>query len=283
MNLKFLKWTAVIIILGCVLIFTAAKLFPGEIYLMETYLLDFSKKSIPAPTDEILTEETNAKKLLESGAVLSDSLMLVNKDYPLPENYSPEITEYKGVDMNSFTVKGYIELKKAVYNEFGTNLYIMSSFRTPEEQSEIIDSGNEYAADIYSSEHLTGLALDVYVKYHAGMGFIDSEEGQFVNSFCQNYGFIIRYPYYGEKSTGIPYEPWHIRYVGLPHSKIIAENKLTLEEYVLSLVPSKIYVYNEYFILRQNPDEDFCIPKGSCDIEISPDNTGFYIICGKYK
>ena len=173
--------------------------------------------------------------------------------------------------------------KEEIYNEFGTNLYIMSSFRTPKEQSEIIDSGNEYAADIYSSEHLTGLALDVYVKYHAGMGFIDSDEGQFVNSFCQNYGFIIRYPYYGEKATGIPYEPWHIRYVGLPHSKIIAENKLTLEEYVLSLVPGKIYVYNEYFILRQNPDEDFCIPKGSYDIEISPDNTGFYIISGKYK
>ena len=281
--MKFLKWSTVIIILGSVLILTAAKLFPGEIYLMETYLLDFSDKSIPAPTDEILTKETNAKKLLETGAVLSDSLMLVNKDYPLPEDYSPEITEYKGVVMNPFTAKGYIGLKEAIYNEFGTNLYIMSSFRTPEEQSAIIDSGNEYAADIYSSEHLTGLALDVYVKYHAGMGFIDSDEGQFVNNFCQNYGFIIRDPYYVEKATGIPYEPWHIRYVGLPHSKIIAENKLTLEEYILSLVPGKIYVYNEYFILRQNPDEDFCIPKGSYDIEISPDNTGFYIISGKYK
>lgn len=281
--MKFLKWSTVIIILGSVLILTAAKLFPGEIYLMETYLLDFSDKSIPAPTDEILTEETNAKKLLETGAVLSDSLMLVNKDYPLPEDYSPEITEYKGVVMNPFTAKGYIGLKEAIYNEFGTNLYIMSSFRTPEEQSAIIDSGNEYAADIYSSEHLTGLALDVYVKYHAGMGFIDSDEGQFVNNFCQNYGFIIRYPYYGEKATGIPYEPWHIRYVGFPHSEIITENRLTLEEYVLSLIPGKIYVYNEYFILRQNPDEDFCIPKGSYDIEISPDNTGFYIISGKYK
>ena len=281
--MKFLKWSTVIIILGSVLILTAAKLFPGEIYLMETYLLDFSDKSIPAPTDEILTEETNAKKLLESGAVLSDSLMLVNNDYPLPENYSPEITEYKGVVMNPFTAKGYIGLKEAIYNEFGTNLYIMSSFRTPEEQSAIIDSGNEYAADIYSSEHLTGLALDVYVKYHAGMGFIDSDEGQFVNNFCQNYGFIIRYPYYGEKATGIPYEPWHIRYVGFPHSEIITENRLTLEEYVLSLIPGKIYVYNEYFILRQNLNEDLCIPKGSYDIEISPDNTGFYIISGKYK
>ena len=250
---------------------------------METYLLDFSDKSIPAPTDEILTKETNAKKLLESGAVLSDSLMLVNNNYPLSENYSPEITEYKGVVMNPFTSKGYIGLKEAIYNEFGTNLYIMSSFRTPEEQSAIIDSGNEYAADIYSSEHLTGLALDVYVKYHAGMGFIDSDEGQFVNNFCQNYGFIIRYPYYGEKATGIPYEPWHIRYVGFPHSEIITENRLTLEEYVLSLIPGKIYVYNEYFILRQNLNEDLCIPKGSYDIEISPDNTGFYIICGKYK
>ncbi len=32
--------------------------------------------------------------------------------------------------------------------------------------------------------------------------------------------------------TGIQYEPWHIRYVGLPHSAIMKEKNFVLEEYM---------------------------------------------------
>ena len=44
--------------------------------------------------------------------------------------------------------------------------------------------------------------------------------------------------YYLEKQrgktdiTGISYEPWHFRYVGLPHSAIMYEHDLVLEEYI---------------------------------------------------
>ena len=31
--------------------------------------------------------------------------------------------------------------------------------------------------------------------------------------------------------TGIGAEPWHFRYVGLPHSVIMTEQKIVLEEY----------------------------------------------------
>ena len=36
-----------------------------------------------------------------------------------------------------------------------------------------------------------------------------------------------------EHITGIAYEPWHYRYVGLPHSERISAGGLTLEEYLL--------------------------------------------------
>lgn len=39
--------------------------------------------------------------------------------------------------------------------------------------------------------------------------------------------------------TGIQYEPWHIRYVGLPHSAIMHKKKLTLEEYLDFLKENK--------------------------------------------
>ncbi len=38
---------------------------------------------------------------------------------------------------------------------------------------------------------------------------------------CLKYGFILRYPEDKTELTGIQYEPWHIRYVGLPHSAIM--------------------------------------------------------------
>ncbi len=281
--MKFLKWLAVILLSLGVLIFAAFKFFPGEMFLLRSYLPDFSKKTFITSSDEIPTEETTFGELMENGAVVNDSLMLVNDEHPLPENYYPEITGYNGVSMNPLAEKGYVDLKNDVKKKFGKNLYIMSAFRTPDEQKEIIESGNEYAANVYSSEHLTGLALDVYVKYYAGAGFVDSEEGQYVNEFCHNYGFIIRYPHYGEEKTGIPYEPWHIRYIGLPHSKIIMDNNLTLEEYIESFVPGAVYYYHHYFITRQDPEKSFSVPKNSYNIEISPDNTGFYIVTGKYK
>ena len=263
--------------------FIAEKFFPAEIYIAKSLLTDISENSFPYSKNESNKANCDLTLLAENGSVLNDSLLLINENHPLPENYYPEITGYNGVSMNPLAEKGYIELKTDVKNKFGKNLYIMSAFRTPDEQKEIIESGNEYAANVYSSEHLTGLALDVYVKYYAGAGFIDSEEGQYVNEFCHNYGFIIRYPHYGEEITGIPYEPWHIRYVGLPHSKVIMDNNLTLEEYIESFVPGAVYYYHHYFIIKQDPEKSFFIPKNSYNIEISPDNTGFYIVTGKYK
>ena len=281
--MKFLKWFALILLSLCVMIFAAFKFFPGEMFLLRSYLPDFSAKSFITSSNDIPTEETTFDELMENGAIVNDSLMLVNDEHPFPENYYPEITGYNGVSINPLAEKGYVDLKNDVKKKFGKNLYIMSAFRTPDEQKEIIESGNEYAANVYSSEHLTGLALDVYIKYYAGAGFIDSEEGQYVNEFCHNYGFIIRYPHYGEEITGIPYEPWHIRYVGLPHSKVIMDNNLTLEEYIESFVPGVVYYYYHYFITRQDPEKSFSVPKNSYNIEISPDNTGFYIVTGKYK
>jgi len=260
--------------------FIAEKFFPAETYIAKSFLIDFSENSFPSPEKENFEEGSDLAELLENGAVLNDSLLLINEDHPFPEDYSPELIDLGGVFVNSCAVNAYKNISEDIKEKFDNSLYVMSAFRTRDEQIEILESENEYAASVNSSEHLSGLALDVYVKYHAGMGFLDSEEGQFVNSFCQDYGFIIRYPYYGEEITGIPFEPWHLRYVGLPHSKIIAENNLTLEEYIGSFIPGEIYYYNDYFILKQKPEEIF-IPEGFSEIIISPDNTGYYFITGK--
>ena len=46
------------------------------------------------------------------------------------------------------------------------------------------------------------------------------------------YGFILRYPEDKKDITGVPYEPWHYRYVGPDAARQISQLGLTLEEYI---------------------------------------------------
>ena len=54
-------------------------------------------------------------------------------------------------------------------------------------------------------------------------------------SHCQEYGFILRYPSGKTELTGVSYEPWHYRYVGVEAAGEIMEQGLCLEEYLEGL------------------------------------------------
>ena len=62
--------------------------------------------------------------------------------------------------------------------------------------------------------------------------FEKSNEFNWMKDNAHLYGFILRYPKGKEKITGFKYEPWHYRYVGVKHAKMIYEGNLTLEEYL---------------------------------------------------
>ena len=60
----------------------------------------------------------------------------------------------------------------------------------------------------------------------------EAPEGKWMEKNAWKYGFILRYPADKTDITGIQYEPWHIRYIGLPHSVIMEEKHFVLEEYL---------------------------------------------------
>ena len=183
--------------------------------------------------------------------------------------------------MNSCIIDSYAELSKAVSDNVGDKLYVMSSYRSYEDQQRVYDEeGPEIAALPGTSEHQTGLALDVYVSEFAGAGFIQSDAGIFVNDHCYDYGFIIRYPYGGEDITGFEYEPWHIRYVGLPHSKLIEESGCLFEDYADLFEVGEYSEYEGYLIGRM-PKDEIRIPKDAKDVVISEDGLGFVFVTVK--
>jgi D-alanyl-D-alanine carboxypeptidase len=84
------------------------------------------------------------------------------------------------------------------------------------------------------SEHTTGLALDILAEDYrsADDGYTDTAQGKWLAENAYRFGFILRYPKGKENITGVIYEPWHYRYVGVNAAKEMYESGQCLEEYL---------------------------------------------------
>lgn len=129
-------------------------------------------------------------------------------------------------------------------SEAGLPVYLSSGYRSYSEQSvnynnKVNQVGADAAARIVAppgtSEHQTGLCCDITDIYRNPkdpdvLRYTDTFN--WLNEHCAEYGFILRYPEDKQEITGIMYEPWHFRYVGLEAASYIKENDLCLEEFV---------------------------------------------------
>ena len=85
-----------------------------------------------------------------------------------------------------------------------------------------------------TSEHQTGLACDITDVYHEfkDRTLAETDTYQYMSKHCQEFGFVVRYPEDKEEVTGVMYEPWHYRYVGVEAATYMMENGICLEEFV---------------------------------------------------
>ena len=100
------------------------------------------------------------------------------------------------------------------------------------------DHGEAYARQRVAkpgySEHQTGLALDLTLYDDQGDMVRDDDVDAYgkLLPHLYKFGFILRYPAGKESVTGYPFEPWHIRYVGIDAAREMYDAGWTLEEYV---------------------------------------------------
>ncbi len=186
--------------------------------------------------------------------IYQGDLLLVNSQYPVhPMGVTPDVVN---LFQNKELVQGYglldntIQLSRRVVQQFkvmidkaardGVRHFLISSgYRGDEDQNRLYEEmGADYALPAGYSEHNVGLSLDIG---STKMAMNQADEGQWLQKHASTYGFILRYPKNKSAITGIQYEPWHYRYVGLPHSVIMQEKNFTLEQYLDFLKEQKTY------------------------------------------
>lgn len=239
-------------------------------------------KLSPADKNSLNLKTVSVEGLDSAGYTIDQSMILVNRRHTLGERFTPELKDYSGgaMKINVCADKAFAKLSNTVLQKFGEDLLVVSSYRTAEEQAQVeSEEGSSTAMPAGSSEHQTGLAVDFCLNGYAGKSVLKTQAGRYINESCGEYGFIIRYPAGKSSVTGIDYEPWHLRYVGLPHSKIISDAHITLEEYFDMLEYGEFYSYENYMISHQKGDS-LKIPEGE-KVTISEDNCGGYLICVK--
>jgi len=199
-----------------------------------------------------------------------DLLTVVNKNYALPSSFeepklvtlSDEVTNREGGDYKvdarmEGALTSFLEDARAL----GYNAILWSSYRTYEYQNKLYEraianymqehtgasradaiAGVTDVAPPGTSEHCTGLAVDIYTwaahsKYdkHLDTRFASEPFAEWMKENAHKYGFILRYPEDKVEITGITFEPWHFRYVGVEAATDMYEQGITLEEYTAHL------------------------------------------------
>lgn len=173
--------------------------------------------------------------------ITSWEYLLANLDNPIGD-YTPTTETLEGQPLDSRIIEPMKEFVAAARAE-GLSVYLSSGYRDYSTQQylynrKVAQYGEEVAKTIVAppgtSEHQTGLACDITDRYYEvkDSSLENTAMYQWMSQHCQEYGFIVRYPKDKEDVTGIIYEPWHFRYVGVEAATYIMEHGLCLEEFV---------------------------------------------------
>lgn len=187
---------------------------------------------------------------LHNADVYNGYLILVNRNHPIKPSLLksvntlvPCLADEDEILLERRASASLIQLIDKV--GCGDQIVAVSGFRSKEEQEELFSDSlfqngriftEQYVAFPNCSEHQTGLAIDLG-ENQAVIDFIRPSlpyTGTFAKfrECAADYGYIERYGKGKEAITGLSHEPWHFRYVGYPHAKIMEKQAFCLEEYI---------------------------------------------------
>lgn len=191
--------------------------------------------------------DQNYYENMEVADTSKGNTMLVNKYNALSKDY--EVEDLKTIS-KTYSYGDNKKLNKEAYDAFisladdakkeGYTILIVSSYRTYQDQEDVwkdykasfgTKKADAYAARAGSSEHETGLAIDVADYNDKNDKFEATESFKWMQTNAHKYGYILRYPKGKENITGYSYEAWHYRYVGIDTATKVYNEGITYDEY----------------------------------------------------
>lgn len=204
----------------------------------------------PAP------EESSAPDEPSDAAEEEWALMLVNFDHPLPEDFAvPELARVRSGHFVDSRIHAALQAMLDGARAEGLQPLVCSSYRTAEGQKRLFErevrqwralgyiqekaeaGAAQWVARPGTSEHQTGLAVDIVDLSYQLLNRRQENTAvqKWLMAHCAEYGFILRYPAGKTQITGVGYEPWHYRYVGVEAAREMMESGLCLEEYLAQM------------------------------------------------
>lgn len=180
-------------------------------------------------------------------------LLLVNPWNEMPEDYEVHLkTLPDGMKVDEKAYDSLTAMLQAC-RDAGLAPKICSAYRTQAKQTYLynnkiarlrnagygrqaaIEEAGRWVARPGTSEHQLGLAVDIVSTSYQALTKKQEQtkEQKWLMEHCWEYGFILRYPNEKSEITGIGYEPWHYRYVGVDIAQDIRASGLCFEEYLL--------------------------------------------------
>ena len=243
---------------------------------------------------------------MQAGEIMEDSgfLLLVNKNHPVDKSHKPTDLVSLGHEeyrMRSEAGEMMVAMLDACKAETGKRPVLVSGYRSYNRQNSTFnirmnkklsqgysyeDAYREvsyYSAPPGTSEHQTGLAMDVSMNGTLTSAFAQTEQGKWLAANSWRFGYILRYTEEKSDYTMIGPEGWHFRYVGAPHAQIMYENNWCLEEYMNALTKSPLYKATQDGALYKIARVTSMPLKDDSIISASSDNTGGYIVTSKIQ
>lgn len=170
-------------------------------------------------------------------------IVVISKHHRVSARYHPALRAVSVPAYGMGTVRLQPTAARALKGLFraarkaGYTLVVRAAHRSWATQAALHSPGDALVAPPGASEHQSGLAVDLAARRGStvvrGTTFGTSTEGRWVRLHAAAHGFILRYPKGKRGITGIPYEPWHVRWIGVAAATDLkASGVATLERYL---------------------------------------------------
>ncbi len=181
-------------------------------------------------------------------------LTLVNNNLPFSAEPAPALAaadDATGIQLEETAAAAYRQMAAAA-ETVGVELTLVNGYQDASARQQAFDARKQIylddglddaAAEARAAaivprpdcnESGTGLAADILGDGYTILdtGFEDTDAFRWLSAYAADYGFILRWPQDSQAATGMVYQPWHWRYVGVENARAIYASGLSLEEFL---------------------------------------------------